>query len=797
MQSLVSRIIKSPWWNVFVVVYLVAAAAVPLWDYFSLHRLWYFFDIGSDTVNWFFPQLMHNAHMERQGLWHWWSFYLGMGMAFPTYLVLDPTWLVFNHYVFFWPEAWKFSFHILYFGEVLASAVVMYFYFREIGLRQVVSLLGAVLWQLSGYMIVGMAWYVFPYFLLAGSLILLGIEKLIKSRNPVWFIYGVYLLSVNLYFFLTFSVFFAIYLLLRFLESRTSVSQAIRFVVKAVFYGTLGLMANLVNILPSWQRILNSPRVSGDVTMFQRLLHNPEPISGKLRVSTTILRFFGNDLTGTAVNWHGWFNYLEAPLFYVGLISLLLVAVFFVLADRRQRLIYGLFLGLWLVVAFVPILRHAVNLFAGNYFRGTIDFFVSFSLLLVAMKALDLLISREHLPFAVLSGWTLFLIALIFFAYRLSGIEKDRLLTITVIAFLLAEAYFLYLLTTGYKNIALVILVLLGTVEVAYFANYSMKHRWAADKDQFVRDWGGYRDGTLEALKIIRSIEDSPFYRVEKDYSSGKAMHASLNDNMVQNYYSTVSYNSFNQLNYIRFLEAVGVVKKGVESQTRWAHGVRSLPLMMSLAGVKYFLTKNINTPLRYMGFDSISTAGDVMVLKNNYALPLAFTYDRVIDEGRFYGLDNFRRQQALLTAAVVNGQDAAFNTFPILDTADLVGERQFNLGRYKDLIARLNNDSVQVISFSGSDIWLKLTTSAPKVLCFSIPFDTGWQVWDNDKKLETFRIDIGLTGVILPQGDHTIHLRYRTPFYWGSLIISIFLLIIILLIIVYQRKLPFVINKN
>ena len=791
-------LVKSKFWVLFVILFLIVSFALSLWDFFTLRKLWYFFDIGSDTINLFFPQLIHNANVEKNGLWHWWSFYIGMGQVFPTYLILELSNLIFNHYVFFWTNAWIYSFHILYFGEVLLSAIVMYFYFRQIGLRPEVSLLGAVLWQFSGYMVVGMAWYIFPYFLFAGSLILLGTEQLIKDKNPIWFIYGVYLLSINLYFLITYAIFFVIYLATRFDYEKVNFKQVKNFLVKAVVYGLLALLANLVNIIPRWSQIINSPRVSGDVSMFSQLWHHPEPFSGSLRVSTSILRFFGNDLAGTALQWQGWFNYLEAPLFYVGLISLLLVPVFFALADKRKKWLYGGFLGFWLLVAFIPQLRHAINLYAGNYFRGTIDFFVSFTLLWIAMQGLDLLIKKSKLSLGMLILSLALLIGMMLFAINLGGIKLNKPLVIITVGFLIAESYFLYLLTTDYKQFAFIAIILIASIEAGYMTHFSMKNRWSADKAQFIRNWGGYKDNTIAALAIIHKKDSNPFFRIEKDYSSGKAIHASINDNLVQDYYSTVSYNSFNQLNYIRFLEAIGSVRKGAEAQTRWAHGVRSMPLMMTYAGVKYFLTKNSNSPLRSVGFDSIGVVGDVMILRNKYALPLAFTKKQILREDDFFKLNNFKRQQSLLSTTVLNSDDyKRLTRFKELDTNTLATEKKFNFQLYRKLVNNLTVDKINLVSFAQDKIVLKIKTSEPKILILTIPFDKSWKIYDNGRQLKTMRVDIGMLGTVISPGEHTVQIKFRTPFYFGSLIISIIALILIILTIFFAKKFKLTTTKN
>ncbi len=790
MQDFIQKIERLRYFWILVLLYLIMPFFLFFNDFFLLRKLFYFFDIGSDTLNLYFPWLKHYALMESHGFWHWWSFYMGMGQIFPTFLVLEPAWFIFNHYVFFWKDAWMYSFHIIYFGEILVSAVVMYYFLRDLGLLRVVALAGALLWQFSGYMIIGAAWYVFPYYTMAGSFIFLGLEKIFKGKNPVWFIYGVYLLSYNLYFFLTYGMFFLLYFIARAVELQLSGKQLRRVLITIIGVGILAVLADMVNLLPRWQQIIFSPRVEGEVSPFKMLLANPEPVGWAKRVATTILRFFGNDMAGYATGTQIWRNYLEAPAFYVGLLSLLLLPQFFVYASRRKKLIWGIFLGFWLIVAFVPIVRHAVNLFAGNYFRGTIDFFLSATLLIIAMRGFDYVLRQKKINMKLLIASVVFYAGMILLAQVIDDIRTRKFLILLVLAFMIVYGYLLFLLTTDYYRWGIILLLVVLPLEAGYLSQPAYYHRMVADSS-FEYNWGGYRDNTIMALEIIRREDTSKFFRVEKDYRSGQAIHGSTNDAMVQDYFGTASYNSFNNLNYIRFLEYEGIIQPGSLSQTQWAQGVVGYPLAMSLVGVKYFLTKDFNSPMLKLGFSIVDTAGDVLVLKNNYALPLAFGYDKVIVDKLFLKLDKIRRQIAMLMACVIDSKDTGyFRDFVFIDTSAVYLQQTFSFEDYIKQIDSLKSLNVKVLSFRHDEIRLRAENSSRRILVFSIPYDRGWHVYDNGKKLHTYRVDGGLLAIIISPGKHNIKLVFRTVFYWPSLIISVIsLLIITVLVVLWKRK--------
>jgi hypothetical protein len=73
------------------------------------------------------------------------------------------------------------------------------------------------------------------------------------------------------------------------------------------------------------------------------------------------------------------------------------------------------------------------------------------------------------------------------------------------------------------------------------------------------------------------------FSELKKITNPGKAQHSSLNDAQAQAYFGTTSYSSFNQINYIRFLDETGIIQKGDEIATRWSPGLRGTAIISNI----------------------------------------------------------------------------------------------------------------------------------------------------------------------------------------------------------------------
>ena len=119
----------------------------------------------------------------------------------------------------------------------------------------------------------------------------------------------------------------------------------------------------------------------------------------------------------------------------------------------------------------------------------------------------------------------------------------------------LAIIYTLVIIAAKYlpKEVTTSILLVIVGFEIVYFTNITVNQRSAMTASGFFND-KGYYDYTIDAVKYLRS-NDKGFFRLEKDYSSSPAMYKSMNDGMVQDYFGTSSYDSFNQKNYIKFLQ--------------------------------------------------------------------------------------------------------------------------------------------------------------------------------------------------------------------------------------------------
>jgi len=627
-------------------------------NYLNLNYLFFFKDIGSDSINISYPTTIHYFNLSSESFINRYSFFLGMGDLYLTYLPTEPFGIILtiisylgisafgSDYLIYGSFIYKFIHYFLF------SGILFYYYLQTISIKKYSSLIGALLISFSGFLVVGSGWD-FDSQIFIAVLLLFSFEQLYVKKRWYFFPIAVIYLSGNLFTFFIYSFFLLIYSLLRyFSENENKLKGYLQLIGKIITLGFVGLFMNFTNIGTVFLKMFFSPRVAGNASYSDVLTTKEVIIDNTNLGATTIFRFFSNDILGSGSNFQGWNNYLEAPLFYIGLLTLLIFPQIFIFLNNRKKIIFGSFFAFWILTLFVPYIRHAILLFTGDYFRFGFDFFIPFTLLFFAVNALNEIDKNFKINLPLLVGTFVILLIMLFFPYEsIPDSMINGTLRKIVLFLMLIYGYLLFLFSKPqYKNIAQIGIVVLLVFELSYFSYTSYKDRVSITNKEYKLNSCGYNDGSIDAVNYIKTIDNTLFYRIEKDYQSGNAMHGSLNDAQAQGYYGTTSYSSFNQLNYIRFMEELEIIQKGDETATRWSRGFRDLPLLQTFANVKYHLSKSDKPYFQNLGFDSISKIDSVTILKNRYSLPFGYTYDKYIEFDDFKKLINYQiTEQAII----------------------------------------------------------------------------------------------------------------------------------------------------
>jgi uncharacterized membrane protein YfhO len=748
-------------------------------NYLLFVKAYIFKDIGSDSYNHAYPFFVHISNYIRNEGIPKWSFSQGMGQnIFPggsfnpfcfILCMLDPNHLA---YGIVYVEIFK----------ILLCGIFFYLYLETLLTDRYIASVGAILCSFSGYIILGSSgWYVHSLFVTYGAFFLFSFEKLFKKNEWIFFPISVALIgSFSPFYLYMFGVFIFFYAIFRYFnEYGADIKGLLLFYLKLFCLTVLGISMSSIFFFSELQRMLQSPRIGGEAGYYNTLLQSPVFAYGSFEHNITALfRLFSNDILGTGSHYHGWYNYLEAPVFYCGIITIILTPQLFFLISKQKRLIFCIFFTFWVLMVIFPFFRYAFYLFTGNYYKGGLSFFIPVIFIFYSLTALNIIKKKKTINLPVLFATFILLIIILYFPYfpeKASPIVKEIRTIVT--SFIIIYSILVYLLSIKkYSNIAKMALLIIICVEAILFSYITVNKRFVVTKDE-LNDKVGYNDYTMEVLKYLQS-HDKSFYRINKDYASGISKHTSLNDAMIQGYYGTSSYYSFNQMYYIKFLSDTGVIQTDNEHATRWALGLIARPFLQTFASVKYNLVKLEDSAYLKFGYEKIKTFNNVHLLKNKNFLPLGFTYDKYISYENFMQLTARQKEIILFRCVVINQKNQKIhNELDIYRVDDTPGIYTMDL--YQKDIAVRKKDVFNIHKHAHNFIKGDIHLEKKKLLFFSIPYDKGWIAIVDGQKVFPELVNVGFMGLMLEQGNHTIELKYTLPYFDDCLAISILSLLI------------------
>jgi uncharacterized membrane protein YfhO len=745
--------------SVIVGTALLTVAVVLYRDFVFGDRTLLYKDIGSDALNVFYPSyVLRSEYFRHVGLFSW-SFQVGMGQnIFPSIgaLLLTPViWL---------PKAMIAKAivyqHLLY---VLISGLLFARFLADRGLAFGSCLLGALLLSFSAYMCMGSCWFFHAYEVVCFTFLLFTVEQAVAHGRWPLLVLGVAVVGLlgAFHFFLC-ALLLCLYVPVRLLD-RSPWQRAFRkaaLLAAAAFLG-VGLMA--IVTLGSFYALINSPRGSGPTSLLRTLSSTPIfTLESSLHYMTAILRPFANDMLGTGSDFRGWQNYLEAPMSYCGLVSLILLPQAFVKTTWRRRIIYALFLGALVLTTVFPWFRYLFWGFSGDYYRA-LSLFSIFGVITLGMTAFSRYSAGNRLNLWLLVATSLILIGVL-------SLPIPRFQALITPGLKLAAAIFLasygMLLIIGQllrqQRIIVWLTIALVAAELLYFDRITVT-RPAVTKQE-LNERVGYNDATVDAVRDIKSSDPS-FFRITKTWGSGLGTYQSLNDSLVFGYYGTISYSSFNNLNYIKFLMAVDAISpEEMSTYTHWSLGLLGHPLLSTFACEKYVLTKD---PVPYQAsgpYEFVKNYDTIYLFQNRFFLPLGLTFSRYLPEELFLRLPSGVKPGALLHAVVLEDKDFGKKQGLSELTFDEL-KQLLNTSTPSDTISLRRSTGLDIHSFRESQIEGTVHVDANSILVLQTPFDPGWRASVDNRSVPVCRVDAGLLGIAVDSGEHAVKLKYVPAF--------------------------------
>ena len=677
---------------------MLLISVVLFWDFIIYKRVYIYNDIGGDTHATYLPVYKYIITHLKHGNLKWWSFNFGIGTSILSYgeFIFDP----FNIILLLVPIKYlHYGILIVSLIKIYCAGIIFYLYILKIGVKEYAALIASLAWAFSGYIILWGQHYQFASMIVLFSLIMLSFEYWFQDNNKLPLILSIALLAINSpYWMYMVSIYIFMYGFIRYLYVyKYKIKEIIKYVLNLAAIYIIGIGVSCIVFLPRCYVLLNSPRVSG--ANFQIPLH-----WDKFFIFSSVTRIFSNNLMGTSYYYGNW-NYYEIPILCSTLIVTLILPQLFLFIKGKAKKI--LILNTVIVVLFViiPLPSVIFNAFSTLSIRWT--FLLLFTLIIALGKTLYFIFQSKTINTGLLVST--FIVDVGVLLYSIMGVLNETGVTLNkqivlssfkqslvIIIFLCLYLQMFIYLSKRKNSKYIKYLLIIFTIEMIVTNYQTINSRITLTPNYFANS-EGYADRSNDAIVYINSI-DKDFKRVNKDFWSIPYTFwtIGLNDAIYQEYYGLKSYNSLNQPSYIEFIK--GIDGEFFVNHTNHILGFDDRYKIQTFLGVKYLLSKNNIDPL---GYQKIKSIDNIKIYKNNYSLPLGFTYNSFITLNEFKMLSKTEKDDTLLSAFVID--KVGIESFKKFDITKLISKDENNINLIDKNNVSFNNIKVIQNNFPQS----------------------------------------------------------------------------------------------
>ena len=514
-------------------------------------------------------------------------------------------------------------------------------------------ILGGICYAFSGWALGCMMQSFFLYIMILFPVLILGIEKVYRRESPVPLILSTFFTALFTVYLLYMSgIMAAVYCILRYFHYHREfrLKTFLKEMGRLLLFVLIALLMASVVFVPRFYALWNASKDSANnAAMFYTLKRH-------LLLGTSF--FTDSDVFG---------NYSFTG---VGILFTLLIPVFLKKENRKKTQV-----RMWLiclVILAVPVLCRVMNGF--TYPTGRWMYAMAFFCIWSGLDVLEL-----HMPsFRSAVKYWIFCILLIYavfdFGLKLfTDYQKAALLVNGIMGVL-----FLLLLSSHIgerenqrkwmkKSGVLTALAVINLIVINQFRYSPACSDYLEDA---LKNGEFYSKIKKSVQRVGQEIEDEDFYRIYQltGISNNNLMHVCVNENIywgnrsIYCYLSTLD-NSWHEYNK-------SLTNSAGYSQRVSVYGNDLRTRMDFLMGVKYFFgDKKLDENTLYdheeknclavgYGYDSRELLEDVEVLKNRYSIGLGTVYENVISREEFETLSPAQKEECLMQAAVLEGED-------------------------------------------------------------------------------------------------------------------------------------------
>ena len=637
---------------------------------------------------------------------------------------------------------------------VIMSGYNFSVFLRSFGLkRENAIIVGSIVYAFSGIASLYVGQYMFHRFYAILPLLFACIEYYIRKNKLAPFaIISAILALTNYYFLFPTCVFMVFYYFFTWYYHKKEFSffQALKSSLGLIIAFITGICIAGILLIPGFIYILQNERIGNasfsllyDIKVYIGFIFNY--ISSPMTLFSKYNYMFYADRTGHL----GWYS------IYTGALSAPIIFSLFNKKDKtnKEKAIFFMYVSI-LVGALLPFTSSIFHGFSGGSMR--------WMFLLTFLNALVLSIYLTHLErraATILNGAFNYVIVfgvafIVGIVLKIISIKEYPEHFITILISALIFIVYVYLIKKGkFKYIYILTgieVCLMMSLHLSVLNSTYYTYNPSLDKN---------------AITYFKDIDSDKFYRMY--VSPNDLMPTSdlnLNQSIKMNFNTTTTYDTT--------IEPSQKVFNSLNGYDGHIVNINNIDVLRML-GVKYYLVDAEEKLPQGYSWSYYNNINHFKMFKLEEYRPIGFTYSNFKTNLDIeYGEENKVIKHDLNWNDELLVDESLFNLISDIEPSDSINFELIEFYNDNNLYGHIVNDTKQV-------------------LFFSIPYNEGWRLTDNDMPLTKYKVQGGFIGVILEPGDHYISLRFAPVGLKQGAITSLagFVLLLGLLIHDFKKK--------
>jgi len=748
---------------------------------FLFQKSYYMYDdVGSDTINQYYPYLVNEVENIKDGTLSTWNFDYGLGTsminmnawtfdAFSIFTVIGG--LIFGagkvHILLVWMQVLKII--VLY---ILTKRFLSYFIKDRLSLC-----LAAYLGTMNGYIFLWGQHFFLGTACIYMLLILCVIEHILSKKSKKGYIYLAIVIASLLIFtyYIGYMVLIisAIYYFFRYIyiHEKIKIKETAKDFGKTIYSVITGMLVGGIIFIPSCYHIVTtSSRITGSEGILTKLAHSFQSSFDLQFLNMRFSRLLSNNMLFINDNSRFEFtNYYELPQLFCTIFIVFFIVQWIIYDFKKDKTKKDyIFTILKIIALYLLIFNNATGLILNGFTYAAYRYtYVVIPFIALIIGIVFEKVIREKKINHIGTVISLLLSAgICIYSYN-NSIDNSKLITL-IVSGLLAAGFCLIPFINGknkYANVFMSLFVFL-IIMSSCFENYMTTNaRKPVYAESYLLEWDDSElvTDTGKALNWIKE-NDKTVYRVEQNYSN----FASKGDSLIEQVSTNTWYNSTMTNNMSAFYSKIYYNANITDAVKFFRLNDDSDTQALYLTNSKYILSEGpldlseVEVFQDYDGFEEINRFGDIYIYRNKATDSIAKWYSKTMTSKEFESLDKSVRANMLYSNVIID------------DKVSIDSGSEAIIG-----------DFVR----DGDRITGSVDSNGKGILMLSIPNDEGWEVYIDGQESKLYEADYGFLGVVVSEGEHSVELKYHIPMIKEGAIVSLIGLVSLVIMCFLSRE--------